>query len=87
MNYAPITADNTELMRQAPMTADVYLRAAVRCIDDVLGKGYAAQHPELIGAFMQTAAVDLGASVVARALESVVSAIVDVAESNREQRP
>jgi hypothetical protein len=30
-----------------------------------LSNGYAKQHPELIGAFVQTSAIDLGTAVIA----------------------
>lgn len=45
-------------MRQGADTADLYLRRAVASIDDVLGEGYAAKHPELIAVFMQVAHAD-----------------------------
>jgi hypothetical protein len=60
-----IEAGNQTLMRQAPMTANEYLLSAIDHIDYALGKGYAKQHPELIAAFMQTSAIDLGAAVIA----------------------
>ena len=43
-------------MRQAYFTAHDYLMHAIHDIDEQLGKGYAKQHPELIVAYMQTAA-------------------------------
>jgi hypothetical protein len=58
-------------MRQAPMTAHDYLLSAVHDIDEVLGKGYARAHPELMAAFIQTAALDFGAAVIARAIEGL----------------
>ena len=64
-----IDADNDTLMRQAPMTTDTYLAEALVDIDKRLGKGYAKAHPELIAAFMQAAASDLGAAVIARAIQ------------------
>jgi hypothetical protein len=57
------------LMRQAPMTATEYLDAAVESIDFRFGDGYAKQHPELVGAFMITAALDYGATSLARTEE------------------
>jgi hypothetical protein len=53
-----ITADTHTLMQQASMTADDYMGQAISRIDRHLGDGYAAKHPELIGAFIQTAALD-----------------------------
>ncbi|WP_363348284.1 hypothetical protein [Methylocystis echinoides] len=40
------------------MTAQSYMVDAVRAIDGKLGEGYAAKHPELVAAFMQTCASD-----------------------------
>jgi hypothetical protein len=51
-----ISAGNDTLMRQAQGTAHTYMLAAVEDIDEVLGKGYARQHPELIVGYTQTAA-------------------------------
>ena len=75
-----VTAGSATLMRQAPMTADEYLHSAIDCIGARLGAGYAKAHPELIGAFMQTSAIDFAAGVIARAIETVADAI----ESGRE---
>lgn len=66
-----IDAGNSTLMRQAQMTAHTYLMQAVKDIDEVMGKNYARQHPELIAAYMQTAAIDLGTAVIARAIETI----------------
>ena len=64
------------LLRQAPMTANEYLMSAIDHIDQQLGKDYARSHPELIAAFMQTSAIDLGTAVIARAVESLSNSLV-----------
>jgi hypothetical protein len=48
----------TEMLRQATMTAREYLLHAKRDIDDVFGDGYAEKNPDLVSAYMQTAAAD-----------------------------
>lgn len=58
---------NTKL---AALTADDYLLAAVEFIDREFGEGYAKAHPELVGDFMKTQALDSGATVIARALQN-----------------
>jgi hypothetical protein len=63
-----ITADFTTLMRQAPATAEVYLRDAIKMIDNVLGEGYAAKHPELLGQFIITCAIDMGTATIGKAI-------------------
>jgi hypothetical protein len=77
-NTPCITADTSTLFRQAPMTAHDYMMKAIDDIDELLGKGYAKQHPELIAAYMQTAAIDFGAAVIARAIESVSTALDNI---------
>jgi hypothetical protein len=52
------------LFRQASMTAHTYFHEAIEAIDSCFGEGYAQEHPELIGAFMQTTALDRGRGTV-----------------------
>jgi hypothetical protein len=51
-----ISAETIE--RQAAGTAAYWMERAIKEIDSLLGEGYAKQHPELIAAFMKTAARD-----------------------------
>jgi hypothetical protein len=74
--WSTIEANNQTLLRQAPMTANEYLLSAVDHIDQKLGNGYAKQCPELIAAFMQASAIDLGTAVIARAVESLSNSLV-----------
>ncbi|HIB5224350.1 TPA: hypothetical protein ACWW8Y_004952 [Escherichia coli] len=46
------------LAEQAAKTASGWMSDAVIAIDELFGKGYAKQHPELVAAFMQTAGLD-----------------------------
>jgi hypothetical protein len=87
-----IEAGNDTLMRQAQMTAHTYMAQAVRDIDEIMGGGYAKNHPELIAAYMQTSAMDLGASVVARAIQQVGDSLErflnsDLVENLRSDHP
>jgi hypothetical protein len=68
-----ITANGDTLMRQAPMTADLYLGEAIEDIDKRLGKGYAKAHPELVAAYMFTAAADYGATLLAQKLQDGIT--------------
>ena len=72
-----ITADHTTLMRQAPMTAHEYFHAAIKSIDDRFGDGYAQEHPELIAAFMQTAARDFQTAITARTMQDAAEQITE----------
>jgi hypothetical protein len=69
MKVYHIDADSETLLKQAPWTADTYMRAAIQAIDDMLGKGYAKAHPELVAGYMHTCALDFGAGIIARAIE------------------
>jgi hypothetical protein len=59
------------LFRQAPMTAHDYMVHGVHDIDEIFGKGFAKQHPELLAAYMQTASIDYGASLIASKIEGL----------------
>ena len=58
------------LMRQAWMTAHEYTLHAKMCIDKIFGEGYAAKHPELVGAFIQTCAADFHAMYMTNTLDN-----------------
>jgi hypothetical protein len=58
-------------MEQASMTAKTYMLEAVTDIDDVFGKGYAGCHPELVGAYMITAALDFHATATSSGLQGI----------------
>lgn len=72
-----IAADFTTLYRQASMTAEGYLQKAISSIDEALGEGYAAEHPELIAAFMATAASDCNTAVSAKVNSAALREIAD----------
>ena len=78
------------LMRQAHMTAHDYMMHVINDIDELLGDGYAKQHPELIAAYMQTAALDLVAAIIAKetsaGLEKIACAILEIWRVQWEQR-
>ena len=69
-----IEADAYELMKQASDTAHNYMLAAKNAIDSQFGEGYAANHPELVGAFMQTAAKDFHMSMICKVMKNIALA-------------
>lgn len=81
MGEHPITISADTMLRQAKMTAHDYMLAAKTDIDEIWGDGYAAQHPELVAAYMQTAAMDFGAGIIAQqiraGLEEIATQISD----------
>ncbi len=84
MNSDFVTASFEELLSQATDTTATYMRRAQREIDDQFGDGYAAKHPELIVAFMQTAASDFNtastAKVFGAAMLSVAEGLSEIAD-------
>lgn len=80
-----ITADFSELDRQAPDAVANYMLKAKREIDELFGAGYAAQNPALVAAFMQAAERHFSASstvkVLGESLEAVATALNDVADA------
>lgn len=68
MNRSYPTADATTLMGQASMTAHDYMLNAKHDIDKLFGAGFAAIHPDLVGAYMQVAGADFNAAILAKAI-------------------
>lgn len=79
----PITASYETLMRQAPMTADEYLHAAVRSLDKQFGEGYAQAHPELVAGYMKVCASDFGASILVVAIQEVAEQLGNMGNNER----
>lgn len=77
-----ITADFNGLMSQAPETAALYLRRARQEIDSVFGKGFAADNPGLVAAFMQTAMLDFCTATKAKVFESAVGQLAEAFSQN-----
>ena len=67
--------ESDTLMRQAPMSADLYLRKAVESIDEVFGAGYAKAHPAVVTAFLQACAVDFATTMGSNAINRLADAI------------
>lgn len=65
----------SELMQQSLEETTFYMTSAIKIINDKLGKSYAENHPELLGAFMQTAAISNLESVLKNKLENIEKVI------------
>lgn len=63
-----IDASYDTLMRQASMTACDYMIHAVEDIDRIFGEGYAAKNPELVAAYINTAAIDFASNVISKTI-------------------
>jgi hypothetical protein len=53
------TTDHETLLRQSYELATEQMAEARKAIDKVMGTNFAFRHPELVGAFMQIAAINL----------------------------
>lgn len=70
-----MSADADTLMRQAPMTVDLYLRKAVESIDEVFGAGYAKANPAVVAAFMQACSWDFATTMGSNSVDRLADAI------------
>ena len=77
MSADKIETSGMEMMRQAGYTAEHYLIDATRTIDKQMGKGTAARHPELVAAYMNAAAIDCGAAIIAQQIREGLDSIAD----------
>ena len=65
----------SELMQQSVEETNFYMESAFDIIRKKFGNTYAEQHPELVAAFMQTAAITNLESVLKNKLENIEKAI------------
>jgi len=72
-----IQANADTLLRQASMTADGYLSAAIESIDKAFEKGFAKKHPELVAAYMKVAASDFNHATLAKAQAEAIETLSD----------
>ncbi|HVC37832.1 MAG TPA: hypothetical protein VNF46_05465 [Gammaproteobacteria bacterium] len=74
-----------ELMKQAGYTAEAYLIDAIHSIDKFLGDGYAAEHPELIAAYMNTAARDFDTCLHCNTNAEIAQEFIDIITTLKDQ--
>lgn len=72
------TMSNGTALQQAGETASRYLYDGAYDIDKLFGSGYAKAHPELLCAYMQTAASDFNSSVIFDTLYEIAEAVRDL---------
>lgn len=65
----------SELMQQSVEETTFYMTSAMNIISEKYGTVYAESHPELVAAFMQTAAIANLESVLLNKLENIEKAI------------
>jgi hypothetical protein len=74
-NTIEISGDT--VMRQAHMTAHDFLLHAKADVEAVLGKGATEKHSEIVAAYLQTGAIDGGATIIARQIRAGLDAIAE----------
>ena len=75
MDKLAITADADTLFRQAGHTAEQYLRDGIESIDRAMGDGFAAEHPELVVAFMRVRRAGFHTVIIKKGLDNIADAI------------
>jgi len=68
------------LMRQAPMTAEVYLAEAIESIEKRMGEGAAEKFPQIVAALITAAATDYHAAMFSH---RVAPALLEIGDSIR----
>lgn len=68
----------SELMQQSVEETTFYMESAINIISKKYGVDYAEKHPEIVAAFMQTAAIANLESVLLNKLENIEKAIDQV---------
>lgn len=66
---------HSELMEQSLKETTFYMTSTIKIINDKLGESYAENHPELLGAFMQTTAISNLESILLNKLEDIEKVI------------
>jgi hypothetical protein len=67
------------LLRQAPMTAEVYMDAAIRYLDEKFHQGFASNHPEFVRIYVEAFVRDFHTGALVHVLE--VGAVVHLQKS------
>jgi hypothetical protein len=76
-----ISANYSELLRQAQSTVHDYMHNAVHNIDELFETGYAEQHPELVAAYMKVAMGDFNCSVTNKTIQELLPELILAIES------
>ena len=66
-------------MEDASGATRYYFSDAIDVIDSKFGKGYAKEHPDLVGQFIKSAVLEYGSNCIAKAL-------YDIAENANQNR-
>lgn len=70
-----ITANWKTLLNDGFCCASTHFHQVIESIDSEFGKGYAKEHPELIGAYMNAAATEHQAVVIGKCIQELAEEI------------
>lgn len=62
---------SAEILLAAMNGADICMERAILSIDEELGAGFAAAHPDLVGAFMKAVAIQYHADTIKNGLDTI----------------
>lgn len=66
-----ITASTKELMDQAPQTAITYYQQIAVALDEINGKNWSKEHPEIVAKMCEVAAIDFSTSMLCKTLQTI----------------
>lgn len=75
------TLSGTEAVKQAGMTIHDYLFSAKDSIDELFGKGYAKEHPELVAECVRSQTLDFNNTALVAAVYTLGESIIEAAPS------
>ena len=73
----PATESPAILMERSPMIVGRFLKRAVQNIDREFGAGYAKEHPELVGDFVQASVAELNARAATQNFQVAAVALLE----------
>jgi hypothetical protein len=74
------------LLRQAPMTAETYMAAAIDWLDERYGKGFAIKNPQLIQIYVEACVRDFHSSTISKLVRDVIQLEVTIITGGDEAR-
>lgn len=75
-----INAGWKKLQDDSIASAGIAFDAAIQKIDSTFGPGYAQEHPELIGAFMQSAVTEYGSNAIGKCIQQLAEEVEKLSE-------
>lgn len=81
-----ITLTPDQLMSQSVETAKHYMVEAIKAVDGRFGDGFSQKNPEMVAAFMKTAADDFMTAIFAQNIQNLCEYISDINKTAKRLR-